>query len=96
MVSTRRNRFHSEILTNTKHLIYVSDLVAHVFNPNTEDEDAGRSLSSSAACSTERVPGQSGLHTHTKILFLKNKNRKFFGVYELVLRVARMENFVSE
>ena len=36
-------------------------VVAHAFNPSTQEAEAGGSLSSRPAWSTEQVPGQSGL-----------------------------------
>jgi hypothetical protein len=40
-------------------------VVAHVFNPNTREAEAGRFLSSRPAWSTKWVPGQPGLHRET-------------------------------
>ena len=37
-------------------------VVAHTFNPSTGEAEAGGSLSSRPAWSTEQVPGQPGLH----------------------------------
>ena len=37
-------------------------MVAHAFNPSTWEAEAGGFLSSRPAWSTERVPGQPGLH----------------------------------
>jgi hypothetical protein len=36
--------------------------MAHAFNGGTQEAEAGRSLSSSLAWSTEQVPGQPGVH----------------------------------
>jgi hypothetical protein len=47
-------------------------VVAHAFNPSTWEAKAGGSLSSRPAWSTERVPGQPGLHRET----LTHKNQK--------------------
>jgi hypothetical protein len=46
--------------------------MAHAFNPSTWEADTGRFLSSRPAWSTERVPGQPGLHRET--LSRKTKN----------------------
>jgi hypothetical protein len=40
-------------------------VVAHAFNPSTREAEAGGSLSSRPALSTEWVPGQPGLHRET-------------------------------
>ena len=37
-------------------------MVAHAFSPSTQEAEMGESLSVKPAWSTERVPGQSGLH----------------------------------
>jgi len=47
----------------------VAAAVAHTFNPSTWEAEAGGSLSSRAAWSPERVPGQPGL-SHRETLFL--------------------------
>jgi hypothetical protein len=49
-------------------------VVAHSFNPSTWEAEAGRFLSSRPAWSTERVPGQPGLHRET--LSQENKQTK--------------------
>jgi hypothetical protein len=48
--------------------------VAHVFNPSTQEAEAGGFLSSRPAWSTEWVPGQPGLHRET--LSQKQTKRK--------------------
>ena len=40
-------------------------VVAHTFNPSTQEAEEGGSLSSRPAWSTERIPGQSGLQRET-------------------------------
>jgi hypothetical protein len=40
-------------------------VVAHTFNPSTQEAEAGRFLSSRPAWSTKWVPGQPGLHRET-------------------------------
>jgi hypothetical protein len=47
-------------------------MVAHTFNPSTQEAEAGGFLSSRPAWSTEWVPGQPGLHRET----LSRKNKK--------------------
>jgi hypothetical protein len=49
-------------------------MVAHAFNPSTQEAEAGGFLSSRPAWSTERVPGQPGLYRET--LSRKNKKQK--------------------
>jgi hypothetical protein len=49
-------------------------MVLHVFNPSTQEAEAGRFLSSRPAWSTEWVPGQPGLYRKT--LSQKNKNKQ--------------------
>jgi hypothetical protein len=49
-----------------------SGVVVHAFNPSTWEAEAGGSLSSRPAWSTEWVPGQPGLHRET----LSRKNQK--------------------
>ena len=48
--------------------------MAHDFNPSTLESEAGRSLNSKPALSTEQVPGQSWLHKQT--LSRKKQNNK--------------------
>jgi hypothetical protein len=40
-------------------------MVAHIFNPRTQEAETGRSLSSRPTESTKQVPGQPGLHRVT-------------------------------
>ena len=52
-------------------------MVVHSFNPSTQEAEAGRSLSSRSAWSTERVLGQAPkLHRETLSRKNKNKNKK--------------------
>ena len=46
-------------------------MVAHAFNPSTWEAEAGGFLNSRPAWSTERVPGQPGLHRETLSRILK-------------------------
>jgi hypothetical protein len=48
-------------------------VVAHTFNPNTWEAEAGGFLSSRPAWSTEWVPGQPGLYRETLSQKTKNK-----------------------
>jgi hypothetical protein len=48
--------------------------VVLAFNPSTREAEAGRSLNSRPACSTDRVSGQPGLHGET--LSLKQNKTK--------------------
>ena len=52
--------------------------MAHAFNGGTQEAEAGRSLSSRPAWSTERVPGQPGLHRETLSLKKKKNNCLLF------------------
>jgi hypothetical protein len=47
-------------------------VVAHAFNPSTQEAEVGRFMSSRPACFTEWVPGQPGLYIET----LSQKNKK--------------------
>jgi hypothetical protein len=49
-------------------------VVAHTFNPSTQEAEAGGFLSSRPAWSTEWVPGQPGLYRET--LSQKHNNKK--------------------
>jgi hypothetical protein len=51
-------------------------MVAHAFNPSTWEAEAGEFLSSRPAWSTERVPGQPGLHRETLSRKAKKKEKK--------------------
>jgi hypothetical protein len=50
-------------------------VVAHAFNPNTWEAEAGGFLSSRPAWSTEWVPGQPGLHRETLSQKTKKQNK---------------------
>jgi hypothetical protein len=50
-------------------------VVAHVFNPSTQETEAGRFLSLRPAWSTEWVPGQPGLYRKT-LSWKTNKQTK--------------------
>jgi hypothetical protein len=51
-------------------------VVAHAFNPNTWEAEAGEFLSSRPAWSTEQDPGQPGLHRETLPRKTKRKKKK--------------------
>jgi hypothetical protein len=51
-------------------------VVAHAFNPSTREAEAGGSLSSRPAWSTEGVPGQPGLYRETLSKKKKKKLRE--------------------
>jgi hypothetical protein len=52
-------------------------VVAHAFNPSTQETEAGRFLSSRPAWSTKWVPGQPGLYRETLSRKTKNKKQKY-------------------
>jgi hypothetical protein len=51
-------------------------MVAHAFNPSTQEAEAGGFLSSRPAWSTEWVPGQPGLYRERKTKKKKKKKKK--------------------
>jgi hypothetical protein len=60
------------VLTTIKNINLSQEVVAHAFNPSTWETEAGGSLSSRPAWSTE--PGQPGLHRETPT---QNKTKNF-------------------
>jgi hypothetical protein len=50
-------------------------VVAHAFDPSTQEAEAGRFLSSRPAWSTEWVPGQPGLYRET-LCWKKTKEKE--------------------
>jgi hypothetical protein len=67
---------HINILQNFRHLKtnIQPGVAVHAFNPSTQKAERGGFLSLRPAWSTERVPGQPGLHRET--LSQKKKKRK--------------------
>jgi hypothetical protein len=55
---------------------YRRAVVVHAFNPSTWEAEAGGFLSSRPAWSTERVPGQPGLHRETLSQKTKQKTKQ--------------------
>jgi hypothetical protein len=51
-------------------------VVTHAFNPSTREAEAGGFLSSRPAWSTDRVPGQPGLHRETLSRKTNKKKKK--------------------
>jgi len=53
-----------------------SGLVAHAFNPGTQESETGGSLSSKPGCPLEQVPGKPGLHRQilSQKKIINNKN----------------------
>jgi hypothetical protein len=51
-------------------------VVAHAFNPSTQEAEAGGFLSSRPAWSTELVPGQPGLYRETLSQKIKKKRKQ--------------------
>jgi hypothetical protein len=76
-IITNNIKYLGVTLTNQVKDLYDKNLnsqqgvVAHTFNPNTWEAEAGRFLSSRLAWSTKRVPGQPGLYREN--LSKKNK-----------------------
>jgi hypothetical protein len=50
--------------------------MSQAFNPSTQEVEAGGSLRSRPASSTNQVPGQPGLHGETLSQKIKNKSNK--------------------
>jgi hypothetical protein len=67
----------------------VLGMVAHAFNPSTQEAEAGGFLSSRAAWSTEWVPGQPGLYRETlsqkKKIYWKDPSFHFYESGRAVL-----------
>jgi hypothetical protein len=59
----RKHSFKSKLIVCLFFFFKVPGVVAHDFNPSTQEAEAGGFLSS--AWSTEYVPGQPGLHRET-------------------------------
>ena len=89
-----KSRKHSKILPKRKGSPVV---VAYAFNPSTQEAEAeaeaGRSLSSRPAWSTEQVPGQPGLHRKTLSWKTKNKKTKQNKTKQNKKRTRRRRKF---
>ena len=75
-------------------------VVTHSFNPNTQEAEAGGSLSWRPAWSTEQVQGQPGLHREP--LSDKNKQTKWRRLHmgggrrlESTLRSSKKEGYLN-
>ena len=55
-------------------------MVTHVFNPSTQEAEAGRFLSSRPAWSTKLVPGQPGLYKETLSRKTKTNKKKIHNI----------------
>ena len=60
-------------------------VVAHIFNPSTQEAESGEFLSSRPAWSTEGVPGQPELHRETLSRKTKTKKRR---VHQILLQMV--------
>ena len=56
-------------------------VAAHVFNPSTQEVEAGRSLNLKSAWSTQQVPGQLGLHRETVLQNKKQQLKKIQSIH---------------
>lgn len=69
-------------------------VVVHAFNPRTPEADAGGFLSSRPAWSTERVPGQPGIHRETLSETSTEKKKKEYDaatrINELSLHIIKL------
>ena len=74
----RTGRSEDPLETGRPHLShwFSRAVVAQVFNPSTWEAETGGFLSSRSAWSTDRVPGQLGLHRETLYQKLNKKKKK--------------------
>ena len=77
-------------------------VVAYVFNPSTWEAEAGESLSSRPAWSTQWVPGEPGLHKETQSQKAKQNNKEiiywphdFRGLESLMVNKGMVEKAES-
>jgi hypothetical protein len=71
-------------------------MVVHAFNPSTREAGAGRFLSPRPAWSTERVPGQPGLHRETLSQKKKKKKKSFsFALFYTSLSLRHIFTWFS-
>jgi hypothetical protein len=81
----------SGLLDSVKSSFRCPAVVVHAFNPSTWKAEAGGFLSSRPAWSTERVPGQPGLHRETrKKKKTKNKTNKNKNSFWIVLKLLSL------
>jgi hypothetical protein len=71
-------------------------VVAHAFNPSTWEAEAGGFLSSRPAWSTERIPGQPGLHREIQRNPVSKKQTNKLGARAVVVHAFDPSTWEAE